>query len=282
MIVDTHTHVNFQAFDKDREEVLKRAVQNRVAMLVVGANFKSSMKAVEIANANEDVFASIGLHPTHLVEQTFEEEGSKVISRAEEFDFSAFEELALNADVKAIGECGIDYYHVNPDIPIEEQKELQKKVLLEHVELASKQNLPLILHCRDGKGFSKTAYNDLYEIIKESKKEVKGVLHCFSSDWETAEKFLDLGFYLGFTGVITYTENLDLLEVVRRTPENRILSETDCPYLTPVPYREKRNEPSYVEYVIEKIADLRDVDYEKAAKFTSRNAKRLFNLEISE
>jgi len=282
MIIDTHCHLNFQAFDKDRKEVLKRAEKNKVAMIVVGANFKSSMRAVEIANQNKDVFSSVGLHPTHLVEQVFEEEGSTVRSRAEKFDFSAFEELALNADVKAIGECGIDYYHINPNVPIEEQKELQKKVLHEHIELASKQNSPLILHCRDGKGFSKQAYNDLFDVIKESKKEVRGVLHCFSSDWETAEKFLDLGFYLGFTGIITYTQNLDLLDVVHRTPDDRILSETDCPYLTPVPFQGKRNEPIYVEYVIEKIADIRQIDYDVAAKLTLRNAKRLFNLEISE
>ncbi len=280
MIVDTHCHLNFQAFDKDRDEVLERADKSGVAMIVVGANFKSSMKAVEIANQNKNVFSSIGLHPTHLIEQMFEEEGSKIRSKAEKFDFSAYEELALNTDVKAIGECGIDYYHINPDVPIEEQKDLQKKVMLEHIDLASKQNLPLILHCRDGKGFSKEAYNDLLEIIIESKKKVHGVLHCFSSDWETAEKFLDLGFYLGFTGIITYTQSLDMLDVVRRTPKDKILSETDCPYLTPIPYQGKRNEPIYVEYVIKKIADIREIDYKTAAKLTLRNAKRLFNLEI--
>lgn len=281
MIVDTHTHLNFQAFDKDRGEVIKRAEKNRVAMMVVGANFKSSRKAVEIAGKNKDIFAAIGLHPTHLVEQVFEEEGSKVISRAENFEMVAFEELALNSDVKAIGECGIDYYHINPDIPLEDQKEIQKKAMNEHIRLANQQKLPLILHCRDSKSVSKAAYNDLYEIIKNSQHKVTGVLHCFSADWSIAKKFLKLGFYLGFTGVITYTKSLEIIDVVRRTPKDRILSETDCPYLTPVPFQGKRNEPIYVEYVIEKIADIRQIDYDEAAKLTSQNAKRLFNLEIA-
>ena len=281
MIVDTHTHLNFQAFDKDRAEVIKRAEKNKVAMMVVGANFKSSRKAVEIANKNSDIFAAIGLHPTHLVEQVFEEDGSKVVSHAEKFEFAAFEQLALNSDVKAIGECGIDYYHVNPDIPIKDQKNLQKQVMNEHIRLASQQKLPLILHCRDSKSVSKTAYIDLYEIIKNSPHKITGVLHCFSADWQIAEKFLELGFYLGFTGAITYTKSLDIIDVVRRAPKDRILSETDCPYLTPVPFQGKRNEPIYVEYVIEKIADIRQIDYEEAAKITFQNAKKLFNLEIS-
>jgi len=280
MIIDTHSHINFQAFNKDRGQVIKRAQKNKVAMIVVGSNFKTSRKAVEIAKKHEEIFASIGLHPVHLIEQVFEEGGKKVLCKAEKFDFSAFEELALNSDVKAIGETGLDYYHVNPKIPIEEQKNLQKQVLIDHINLADKTNLPLILHCRGSKENPKDAYEDLLKIIKKSSKKMRGVMHCFSSNWQLAEKFLDLGLYLGFTGVITYTDSLDLIEVVQRTPENRILSETDCPYLTPVPYRGKRNEPSYVEFVIEKIADIRQVDYEQAAKFTFRNGKRLFDLDV--
>lgn len=282
MIIDTHAHINFQAFDNDRDEVIKRAMQNKVAMIVVGSNFKTSRKAVEIANQNDLIAAAIGLHPVHLIEQVFEEGGSKVYGKAEEFDFAAFEELAINTDCKAIGETGLDYYHTNADISIDKQKQFQKKVFLEHIKLADSQHLPLILHCRSSKEMPKDAYFDLLQIIEESKMKPKGVLHCFSADWEIADKFLKLGFYIGFTGVITYTDSAQLLDVVRRVPEDRILSETDCPYLTPVPFRGQRNEPIHVEYVVKKIADIRRMDYENAASFTLKNAKRLFNLEIGE
>ncbi|MFZ5365618.1 MAG: TatD family hydrolase [Patescibacteria group bacterium] len=281
MIIDTHAHVNFQAFDKDRDEVMNRAAENKTAMILVGANYKSSLKAAEMANKYPNTFAAVGLHPTHLTEQVFEEEGGKIFAKAEKFDLSAFEELALNVDVKAIGECGLDYYHLNPNIPFEEQKKLQKQVFSAHLELAHRQNLPLLLHCRSEKEGSSAAYEDMLSVLRSSRARPRGVLHCFSADWETAKQFLSLGFYLGFNGIITYSKSVDLLEVIRRIPKHRILSETDCPYLTPVPFRGKRNEPIYVEYVIEKIAQVREISYESAAKLTLSNAKKLFHLEIA-
>lgn len=281
MIIDTHSHINFQAFDKDRQKVIKRAADNQAAMIAVGSNYENSRDAVEIANKNKNVFAAVGLHPVHLIEQVFEEEGRRVFGQAQKFDFAAFEELALNVDCKAIGETGLDYYHLSDKIPAADQIKIQKQVFLEHLSLAASQDLPLIVHCRGSKKEPERAYFDLLELLRQAKKKPKGVIHCFSADWRIAGEFLKMDFYLGFTGVITFSESLDLLEVVERTPEKRILAETDCPWITPVPFRGKRNEPGYVEYVIEKIADIRDISYDKAAKITTKNAKRLFDIAIS-
>ncbi|HUT21930.1 MAG TPA: TatD family hydrolase [Candidatus Bipolaricaulota bacterium] len=282
MIIDTHSHVNFKAFDKDRGEVMARAKEKKTAMINVGSNFSTSQKAVELADARPNVFAAIGLHPVHLFEQIFEEEGEKIKTSAENFDFAGFELLAGRSECVAIGETGLDYYHLNSRVSVAEQKETQKNLLIDHLELANGLHLPVILHCRGSQNSPKDAYVDLIEILKKHEVKGLGVLHCFAGDWQVAKEFLDLGFYLGFTGIITYSKSLELLEVVSKMPEDKILSETDCPYLTPAPYRGQRNEPIFVEYIIEKISALRKIEYVEAAELTFQNAKRLFNLPMGD
>lgn len=277
-MIDTHSHLNFSAYKEDGAEVLERALAKHMLMINVGAQFSTSQRAVKMAEDQPALYAAIALHPIHLqTKEIYEElptgEKVKIVSRAEEFDYNKYKELALSSPkVVAIGETGIDYYHLE-DNDRDEQKALQKKVFIEHIKLANELNLPLIIHCRD-------AYDDLIEILQANEVKSKGVIHCFAGNKEQAKIFLELGFYLGFTGVITFKNGVEELhEIIKEMPEDRILSETDCPYLTPEPFRGKRNEPIYVEYVIKKIAMLRNWSFEKAEKITETNAKTLFNLK---
>lgn len=274
---DTHAHVNFADFKDDYEEVIKRAVEKNCTFINVGSQFSTSARAVKSAEENENIYAAIGLHPIHLVQRKIKEkvddkEDVEITSRAEKFDYNKYKELALaSKKVVAIGECGIDYHHLEPDNK-EEQIAEQKKVFIEQIKLANDLDLPMIIHCRD-------AYDDLIKILEANEVKNRGTVHCFGGNLEQARKLIKMGFYLGFTGVITF-KNIDkeLLEVIKQIPEDKILSETDCPYLTPEPYRGKRNEPVYVDYVIRKIAELRDWSYEKALEVTAGNARRLFKI----
>jgi len=273
--IDIHSHVNFKAFKEDGDIVLKRALHNDTWVINVGSQFSTSKRAVEIANKyKEGVFAIVGLHPIHLEESYHDEEetgGEGFRTRVEEFNKDAYRELLKDPKVVAIGECGLDYFHCNA-----ESIEKQKKTFREQVSLSQEIGKPLMLHIRNNpKDFSLNAYRDVLEILKEFPK-VKGNVHFFAGSLEEAKAFLDLGFTLSFTGVITFTHDYD--EVIRNTPLHMIMSETDSPYVAPVPYRGKRNEPIYVKEIVKKIAEIKNLPEEEVAKAIISNAKRIFRI----
>ena len=263
---DAHTHVNFVAYKEDREEVILRARDAGVGMNVVGTQKDTSADAVALAEKYDHVYATIGLHPIHTSKSYHDvkelgEGGKEFTSRGEVFDAAAYEALARSPRVIAIGECGLDYYRVE-----ESTKDVQIQAFVEHIELANKLGKPLMLHIRN-------AYEDALEVLKAHAK-VKGDVHFFAGNWETAKKFLDFGFTLSFTGVLTFTHDYD--EVVRNAPLDMLISETDAPYVTPVPHRGKRNEPSYVAEVVRAIARIRDEDEENVRAQVIENVKRVF------
>ncbi|OGJ08169.1 hypothetical protein A3I95_01950 [Candidatus Nomurabacteria bacterium RIFCSPLOWO2_02_FULL_44_12] len=277
--IDIHSHVNFTAFDADRDEVLKRALANDTWVINVGTQVDTSKKAVEIANQyKEGVYAIIGLHPIHTGASFHDvkelgAEGKEFTSRGEIFDKDAYKEMLKDSKVVGVGECGLDYYHCD-----ETYIENQKKNFIEQIELANEFGKSLMLHVRNNpKDKSKNAYQDTLKIIKKYAK-VKGDVHFFAGSLEEAKAFTDFGFTLSFTGVITFTNDYD--EVIKSVPINMIMSETDAPYVTPTPYRGKRNEPSYVREVVKKIATIKNLSEEEVAKAIINNAKRVFGFTI--
>ncbi len=261
---DAHTHVNFVAFNEDRDAAIQRAKEVQVGMNIVGTQLDTSRNAVEIAEKHDNTWATIGLHPIHTGKSYHDEkelgEGGKAFtSRGEMFDAAEYEKLARSRKVIAIGECGLDYFRLE-----ENTKKTQRETFIQHIELANKLGKPLMLHIRN-------AYDDALEILKTHAK-VQGDTHFFAGNWETAKKFLDLGFTLSFTGVLTFTHDYD--EVVKNAPLDMLLSETDAPYVTPVPHRGKRNEPAYVVEVVKAIARIRGEPFEKVSEHLIANAKR--------
>lgn len=250
LLIDTHAHVNFNDFKNDSKEVIKRALDEGVWMINVGAYGDVSEKAIEIASEyNNGVYAAVGQHP-----------GTK-----EEFDYNYFLNLAKNKKVVAIGECGLEFFHIK-DVSLWEK---QKEIFVKHMEVAKEVNKPIIIHCRD-------AHEDLLEILRMETELPSGVMHFFTGTLEQAKKCIDLGFYISFSGVITFTNVYD--EVVKNIPLEKILIETDCPYVAPVPFRGKRNEPVYVKHVAQKIAELRGVSFDEVAEQTTKNARGLFKI----
>ncbi len=266
--IDIHSHVNFAAFEKDREEVIKRARAAGVAMINVGTQKDTSASAVALAERyQEGVYAAVGLHPIHTAKSFHDEEelgtgGKEFTSRGEQFDYDFYKKLALHPKVVAIGECGLDRFR---SLEVEKFK-AQEEAFRKQIELANEIGKPLMLHIRK-------AYQDAYDILKTTAK-VPGNLHFFAGTIEDAKLFLGIGFSFSFTGVITFTHDYD--EVVRYLPLERIMSETDCPYVAPVPYRGKRNEPAYVVEVVKKIAEIRNEDFKKVRAQLIKNAHRFF------
>ena len=309
-LIDSHAHLNFNAYKDDQSEVIDRALNQGIWMINVGSQYDTSKRAVEIAQKYPTgVYAAIGLHPIHLSSALVDEEEIAFKSREEKFDNQKYQELVDNDQDKkiaAVGEIGLDYYHIgslkHESIKTLKQendclnslKELQKQELLKQLEFAKNNSLPVILHCRGSKEKPLDAYTDLLEVVETqyfaspanetqgiaSLPCGRGVIHCFGADIATAQKFLDLGFYIGFTGVITFkNKSIDpLRQVVKYAPLDRILIETDCPYLTPEPHRGTRNEPGYVEEVAKKVAEIKEVDFEKVGRTTTENAVKLFGL----
>jgi len=264
-LVDIHSHIQFPQYKDDRKEVLARMKDNDVVSIVVGVDLESSKQAVLLAEKNNNLYASVGLHPNSVLD--------------ENFDIEEFEKLLENKKTVSVGECGLDYFRTEAT---KENKEKQKEVLGYHVELAIKFDLPLMIHCRNARpnGSSGRAYEDLIEILSTKKKKygdkLRGNIHFFAGDWEIAQKFLNLNFTLSFTGVITFTGDYD--EVIANTPMNMIMSETDCPFVTPTPHRGKRNEPIYVKEVIKRIAEIKGEEIDKTMSIISQNAHRVFNI----
>lgn len=269
--VDIHTHLNFSAFDKDREEVMKRALDAGVHIINVGTQKDTSESAVELARRYKGVYATIGLHPIHTTRSYYDEEelsggGKEFTSRDEEFDQDYYEKLGKDKKVVAIGECGLDNNR-NQKLDIGNWKK-QIKNFEKQIELAVKLKKPLMLHIRN-------AYKDALEILKKY-PDLKGNAHFFAGNWDEAKSFLDLGYTLSFTGVITFARDYD--EVIKNTSLDMIMSETDAPYVAPTPYRGKRNEPLYVQEVVKKIAEIRGEDYEKMRAALISNAMRVFRI----
>ena len=285
LLIDTHAHVNFNDFKDDSKEVIKRALDENIWMINVGAESKTSERAVKMAEEYKDgVYAAVGLHPSHLVEQNVEyKENGEIVkykSKPEEFDYDFYLNLAKNKKVVGIGECGLDFHGVenqaSEKLKVESLKERQKEIFIKHLELAKEVNKPIIIHCRD-------AHDDLLAIFNLEAKLPSGVMHFFTGNLEQAKKYIELGFYISFSGVITFPPRKGEIvgaydEIIKNIPLEKILIETDCPYVAPVPHRGKRNEPQYVKYVAHKIAEIRGVSFEEVAEQTTKNAKKLFGI----
>ncbi len=279
MLIDTHCHIQFKAFNEDRKAVLKKCKENGLILNAVGTQKKTSKLAVELAEAESNVYATVGLHPIQEYVVKVKEEDTSFTSRGEYFDFEYYDELARHPKVIAIGETGLDKYHIPKDKTQEEIFTKQKEVFLEHVKLAKKHDLPLVIHVRD-------AHEEMIEFlleIRNLKLEIKGVIHCFTGNWQQAQSYLEAGLYLGFTGVVTFPPKKtdpkpqeQLLEVIKNIPLDRILVETDAPYLAPQSYRGKRSEPWMTEDVVKFIARYRGLDVDKFREQTVKNTKQLF------
>ncbi len=286
--IDIHTHVNFAAFNEDKLEVIDRALQAGVAMINVGTERGTSHAAVELATSHErGIYATIGLHPVHTFSAHHDTDelggppAGGFTSRREEFDYNFYQKLATDPKVVAIGECGLDYFHL--DRGVTELITKQREVFEAQVYLAREVGKPLMLHVRDPRPDGATttglsAYADVLTIL-DNYHDVIGNVHFFAGDWSIAKHFLDRGFTLSFTGVITFTHNYD--EVIKQIPLDKLMVETDAPYVAPAPYRGKRNEPLYVLETLKRLAEIKGVSYEIAAATTLANAERLFGLNLA-
>lgn len=268
MLTDTHCHLDYHKFNADRAEVIRRANESGVGKILVPAlHHKSGKEAVKLAEQNPSVYAAVGFHPTDL----------------DKFNPNTFEEvkqLAPHPKVVAIGEIGIDYYWVKEP----EKRAFQREALKQHLQFAKEINKPVVLHMReeDDAWFGEASV-DLLNILAEWQSglsgrlaEQPGVLHSFNGTLETAQKGLALNFYIGITGPVTYKNAEQKREIVRQLPLEKILIETDAPFLAPVPHRGKRNEPAYVAHIADKIAEIHSKSPAEIAAITTANADRLF------
>lgn len=259
MIIDSHCHPQFPQYDKDREEMIKRTLDAGIQMICVGTDLEMSKKAIELAHKHEGIWATVGLHPNDNLNEGFNE--------------AAYEQLLKENKVVAMGEIGLDYYRTAEP----EDQKFQKERFEKQLELADKLSKTLILHCRDARaGSTGKAYPQMADILKNGYAKNGGVVHSYTGNLEEAKRFLNLDFYLGFNGIITFARQYD--EVVKYVPLDRILLETDAPYLTPEPYRGQRNEPLYVIEVAKKIALLRGDEVENVVRIITENTKKLFHL----
>lgn len=275
LLFDVHTHTQFAAFTEDRDAVIQRALDAGIWMVNVGTQKDTSEKTIEIAQKYpEGVYATVGLHPIHT-EKSYHDpqelgdssEAKGFMSRGEEFDHNYYKKLAADSKVVAIGECGLDYYRLGS-----ETKKRQQETFIKHIELAAEIKKPLMIHCRNAFADVIRILNSKFHILNSS-----GIIHFFTGTTEDAKKLLDLGFSFSFGGVITFARDYD--EVVKYIPLERILLETDAPYVAPTPYRGKRNEPAYVIKVAEKVAELKNLPFEEICVTTRKNALKIFNLD---
>ncbi len=255
MFVDTHAHLDFESFNDDRDTVIQRAIENNLsAIITIGTSLDTSKQAIKFAENYASIYAAVGIHPSDCAE-------------ADEKDYKEIEKLAKNDKVIAIGEIGLDYYRMYTD------KETQKEAFKKQIAIARKINLPLIVHTRESQ-------EDCIKILdKEKAADVSGVLHSFSGSLDILEKALETNFYISYTGGVTF-KNSTTNELVANTPVERLLLETDSPFITPVPFRGKRNEPSYVIHTAKKIAEIKGLSIEELAEITTDNARHLFGLTI--
>ena len=271
-LIDAHTHVQFVAYKDDRDEVIKRSLDAGIWMVNVGTQKDTSLEAIKLAEKySQGVYATVGLHPVHT-DKSFHDKaelgegGTEFTSKGEVFDYEEYKKLALNPKVVAIGECGLDYYHSA------EYRKKQEKVFIEQIELAYEVKKPLMIHCRK-------AFDDLLNVLRDNRHKlqtVPGIIHFFSGDLKQATMLLDMGFYFTFGGVVTFTRDYD--EIKKTVPINRLLLETDAPYVTPAPFRGQRNEPVYVAEVAKKIGEIKNIDFEEVSHHTIENARSVFGI----
>ncbi|MDQ0300945.1 TatD DNase family protein [Salibacterium salarium] len=254
MLFDTHVHLNIDSFEEDLEETIARAQEAGVeSMNVVGFDHETIKKAMQLVEDYDFLYASIGWHPVDAVDMT-------------DNDLKWIEELSAHPKVVAIGETGLDYHWDKSP------KEVQKEAFRKQIHLAKKVNLPIIIHDRE-------AHQDIVDILKEENaSETGGIMHCFGGDMEIARQCLDMNFHISFGGPVTFKNAKLPKEVAKEIPMDRLLVETDCPFLAPHPNRGKRNEPAYVKLVAEKVAELKEMSLEELAEQTTRNAKKLFHI----
>lgn len=271
-LIDTHTHMNFQAFREDADQVVERALAEDIWMINAGTQFETSRRAVELAeNYSDGVYAAVALHPIHLFEHHVDEEETSFRTKGEEFNAGSYKDLvARSLKVVAIGEFGLDYYRMPPGEDPERVKEVQEEVAIQHLLLAKALGKPVMIHCRD-------AYADLARLLRE-KYDGPGEIHSFTGRWEEAKPFLEMGFYIALNGIITFDKTGRSEKVVKNLPLDRILLETDAPYLTPAPHRGARNEPAYVKFIAQKIAEIKGLSAEEVEEMTTNNARKLYNI----
>ena len=251
MIFDSHAHYDADQFDEDRDKLLSSMLENGVGTILnVGADWDSVTEVVELAQRYPHVYAAVGLHPDE-------------VGILDEEKFAFLREQCKEEKVVAVGEIGLDYYWDN------ESHDIQKKWFIRQLELARERNLPVIIHSRD-------AAEDTLKIMKEHAQGLRGVIHCFSYSKELAKEYVKMGFHIGIGGVVTFKNGKKLKEIAQEIPLERMLLETDCPYLAPVPYRGKRNLSLYIPYIAQEIANLRGISYEEVVAQTEQNAKELF------
>ena len=254
MLFDTHCHINDEAYKDDRAEMMARAFEAGVGCMVCpGTGVDTSASAIELARVYDEVYAAVGYHPEEAAAAT--DEGFAQMRSW----------LCQEPKVVAIGEVGLDYHWPEPS------RQIQQNVFIEQVKMAAELDIPLIIHDRE-------AHGDTVDILRKYGKGCRGVFHCYSGSYEMAKELINMGFYLGFGGTTVFPKSLKLKDIVARLPEDRILIETDCPFLSPPPYRGKRNEPAYVRFVADEIAVLRGTDSAHIRKMTWENGKRLFGL----
>jgi len=258
---DAHTHLQSPDFNKDREEVIQRIFDANIGVINVGADKNSSLKAVELAKKYPDkMWATVGCHPYYI----------------EEFDYEFFKKLAGIPEVVAIGECGLDYYsnQASEKLKVKSYKEKQKEIFIKHIELAKEVGKPLMIHCRE-------AFDDLIEILESNVKGQRlnvqsDIIHFFTGSLEDAKKLLEMRFYFTFNGLITHNRDFD--EIIKYIPLEKILLETDAPYVAPLSHRGKRNEPAHIIETAQKMAEIKGVSLEKVAEQTTENTIKVFNI----
>jgi len=257
MLIDSHAHLEMPEFRRDLEAVIQRAKESGVGYIfTVGTEKKDWMRALEIAHSYPSIYAILGIHPHNAKE-------------IDDQTYPTLRHLCRNEKVKAYGEIGLDFYrNLSP-------RDVQLKRFREQIELAKELRLPIVVHDRE-------AHQETLEILKSEKAdECGGIIHCFSGDYEMAKECIDMGFYISIPGSITFKNAEKFREIIQRLPLESLLVETDAPFLAPVPFRGKRNEPSYVRYTAQKVAEIKKVSFEKVAELTTENALRVFKLEFS-
>ncbi len=254
MLIDTHAHLNLKSFDGDREEVVRRAKNAGVERIVdVGTDMETSRKVIQNSRQIDSVYAAVGIHPHDSV-------------KAGEKDIAEIEKWLDDPKVVALGEIGLDYhYQYSPD-------EIQQEMFSMQLRLAQEKKMPVIVHMREA------MQNGLKTIDRCGKAPWRGVFHCFGGTVEDVHNVVERGFFISFTGVVTF-HNFKDIETVRAVPLDRLLLETDAPYMTPVPYRGRRNEPGFLVHTAKVLADIYEIDFEKLAEITTANARMLFGLE---
>lgn len=283
-LIDSHAHLHFPAFDADGAEVLQRARDNGISLITVGTKFATSASGIEFAEQHDGVWCTIGLHPGHVHDHNFVDENEETHSAPtpeHEFDEARYEALVSHPKVVAIGEFGLDYSRIPEGMNVDEFTNDQRTVARQQLQFATKHNKPVVIHCRGGATADVTgAHDDMRALIAEEIArggiEWRGVIHCFTGTADDAAKYAELGFLVSITGIVTFGKSV--ASAVKEIPLEQMMIETDCPYLSPVPLRGKRNEPANVALVAQAIADIKGVSLAEVARVTSANARALFRL----